>query len=618
MSDAVNVGSNLSEQTKRLFDKRRISKMYDREGRRKAFLAIQEAKNERACLQDRISDEHQKLDHVQQSLDSLKALREERLEMLRQFEDSAKKNIWLGLSQRLKKLLWGEDAFAKTLKEAISKFNQNIEVLLALAEEIEDNLQRLTQDLATIPSTKEILAKYYEQVPLLPLSREEKLLLLKPEVLSELSLEEYMKLWQRLNPHFLTHVTRQGFRDDVWTYHNVGLNEFHNNFTSLLRDGRILRPSLALLGLRSRNESTVKRFLEPLLSYPTKEEAIIELDRVLNCGLAASPKYPDSTSVHFAAQSVSENLYGSEQGNNIFVVYPTDVLASQHLFAFVGSQDGFDNHNGMAWNDVFVWPRSLENPGISIDSGIVFLPEDTLVDPETGSKYASKVENVDGNNVRVKIKDDAMIAAFAEWAENLSENSPVIQTFKKYQEQNTDGTKDACFRAVKDEMINLGFTPEVATNLASFLTGINTSSNPDLRVVKIKAGFDRFLATGTIYFGSSKEEAAILLLEETNSNWKRPANPITSKEYWENYFSNNPNDRPKRIVYYKGNPTKAVLEFLRKYGIEKSDLYPLDEFRENHVSDMKNDIRVWAGYDELLQVATEIINQHYSTQSRDK
>jgi hypothetical protein len=55
MSDAVNVGSNLSEQTKRLFDKRRISKMYDREGRRKAFLAIQEAKNERACLQDRIS-----------------------------------------------------------------------------------------------------------------------------------------------------------------------------------------------------------------------------------------------------------------------------------------------------------------------------------------------------------------------------------------------------------------------------------------------------------------------------------------------------------------------------------------------------------------------------------
>ena len=96
MSDAVSVESNLPKQTEikaRLFDKRRISKMYDREGRRKAFLAIQEAKNERACLQDRISDEHQKLDHVQQSLDSLKALREERLEMLRQFEDSAKKTF---------------------------------------------------------------------------------------------------------------------------------------------------------------------------------------------------------------------------------------------------------------------------------------------------------------------------------------------------------------------------------------------------------------------------------------------------------------------------------------------------------------------------------------------
>ena len=524
-----------------------------------------------------------------------------------------KKNIWLGLLQRLKKLLWGEDAFTKTLKEAISKFNQDIEVLLAQAEEIEDNLQRLTQDLATIPSTKEILAKYYEQVPLLPLSREEKLLLLKPEVLSELSLEEYMKLWQRLNPHFLTHVTRQGFRDDVWAYHDAGLDEFHNNFTSLLRDGRILRPSLALLGLRSRNESTVKRFLEPLLSCPTKEEAIIELDKVLNRGFAASPKYPDRTSVHFAAQSVSENLYGSEQGNNIFVVYPTDVLASQHLFASVGSKNGFDDQIGSHWNDVFVWPRSLENPGISIDLGIVFLPEDTLVDPETGSKYASKVENVDGNNVRVKIKDDAVIAAFVEWAENLSQNSPVIQTFKEYQEQNTDGTEDACFCAVKDEMINLGFTPEVATNLASFFTGINTSSKTYPIV-----GFDQFLKTGTIYFGSSKEEAAILLLEKTNSNWKRSENPITSKEYWENYFSNNPNDRPKRIVYYKGDPTKAVLEFLRKYGIEKSDLYPLDEFRENHVSDMKNDIRVWAGYDELLQVATEIINQHYSTQSRDK
>jgi hypothetical protein len=354
-----------------------------------------------------------------------------------------KKNIWLRLLQRLKKLLWGEDAFAKTLKEVISKLNQNIEALLAQTNEIENNLQRLAQDLATIPSIKEILAKYYEQVlakyheqvRLPPLSREEKLLFLKPEVLSELSLEEYMKLWRGLNPHFLAHVTRQGFRDDVWTYHDAGFNQFHNNFNNLLQDGRILRPILALLGLTSRNKSTVERFLGPLLSYPTEEEALIELDKVLNRGLDVSPKYPDITSVHFAAQSVSEDLYGSEEGNNVFVVYPTDVIASQHLFAFVGSRDGFDDDSGGYWNDVFVWPRDLENPGIPIDSGIVFLPEDTLVDPETGSKYASRVENVDGKDVRVKIEDDAVIAAFVEWVENLNENSPVIQAFKKYREK---------------------------------------------------------------------------------------------------------------------------------------------------------------------------------------
>src|SRR6185503_4609999 len=97
--------------------------------------------------------------------------------------------------------------------------------------------------------------------------------------------------------------------------------------------------------------------------------------------------YPDKIAVHFAAQMVADQFYGGERNNEVFFVYPSDFIASQHEYAFNGWEKDFTKpQSETKWNDVFVWPSNLENPGISVDAGLVFLPDHTPVDPETGSK----------------------------------------------------------------------------------------------------------------------------------------------------------------------------------------------------------------------------------------
>src|SRR3989344_2068460 len=64
------------------------------------------------------------------------------------------------------------------------------------------------------------------------------------------------------------------------------------------------------------------------------------------------------------------------------------------------------------WNDVFIWPSSVDNPGVLVDAGMVFLPETTLVDPETGSKYTSEMRTAEGEEKRVMIEDEKLISAF--------------------------------------------------------------------------------------------------------------------------------------------------------------------------------------------------------------
>src|SRR5690606_22818361 len=111
-------------------------------------------------------------------------------------------------------------------------------------------------------------------------------------------------------------------------------------------------------------------------------------ESTLNQQAAAAEPYPDDASIHFATGKVLDTFYGGEQGNQVFAVFPADVIASQYNFSFNdGGKTTFDAHENDEWNDLFVYPNDTSDPGIDLDVGLVFLPKSTVVDKETGSQY---------------------------------------------------------------------------------------------------------------------------------------------------------------------------------------------------------------------------------------
>ncbi|KKS54833.1 MAG: hypothetical protein UV20_C0029G0012 [Candidatus Magasanikbacteria bacterium GW2011_GWA2_42_32] len=325
----------------------------------------------------------------------------------------------------------------------------------------------------------------------------------------------------------------------------------------------------------------------------------------LNHSLATAPNYPDKTAVHFAAQIVADGYYGGEKSNEVFFLYPSDVLASQHDFAFNGwGKDFTKPQSETKWNDVFVWPSTLDNPGIPVDAGVVFLPEKTPVDPETGSKYASEVKVVDGEEKRVMIEDEKLVSAFVEWAQNLTDESPATMALKEYEQKRNywkeQDQQRSCIDVFRQEMIKLSFCEEAADDLGTDV-------------------FVEWMGMGKLHWQEdiAFEEAMQRLLKKSGANWKRAENTISTREYWKVYFEQHPEQKPKHLVFYDGTPTTAIHEFQTRHNIGQADTSKKEGdllgFDERHVLDMREDPRANRGYDELVATAHRIIEEHYRT-----
>lgn len=578
---------------KELVDPRTISKKTDVEGRSETAQAILEARAGARSTRDSIAEKEQKVQEIaeltstsyQQGREKAKALTE-RLETL---------------VVKLKSVVGAGDKQASVLQGEIDAIKSERDALYSQSYAIEDELKTLREKQAEIPSPKQLLEAYYEKIATQPLTNEQKRELLKPEVLASLSTEEYIALWRRLNPHFLAHVTRQGFRDhNAMIYHSAGLEEFHNGFLNVMEDERLLRPSIALAGLKNRDEASVRQWLNDwVLQAEDQQQAKERLNNLLHFHLASAPKYPDETAVHFAAQIVADGYYGGESSNEVFFIYPSDVLASQHPFAFNGwEKDLTRPQSETKWNDVFVWPESVDNPGIPIDAGIVFLPENTPVDPQTGSKYASEVRVIDGQEKRVMIEDTALVDSFVEWGKKLDDQSPLKKLFTAYKEERhycQQELKEECFTSIIRELESLGFRADASAALASKL----------ISEMYWRDSFDQEILQG--------------IAKGSGAHRKRAENTIPAKKYWENFFSNNLHLRPKHVQYYDGDPTTAVLEFQQQNNIGRADTSKTDGqllgFEDHHVQDMEKNPRVNDGYDDLIAKADKIISDHYGAKA---
>lgn len=604
------IEQNFSSDPKlQLIDRRAISKKHDTEGRQATAKTIDAVGTKRAILRNDIKTKEADMGERETLAQQQSELKKAKILELKKHSETLVARLRSALEK-----LGVRDAKAENIRAKIAAAAGKIEELQDQNWRTAREMEGLKSSEAELPTVQQLLEAYYKKMETVPLSNEEKRELLKPENLAALSLEEYIKLWRRLNPHFLSHVTRQGFRDhNAMVYHSGGMQEFHDGFTSVLQDGKLLRPPLAVRdGLRARDEATVKQFLSKwVLTADNEDEAKDRLNSTLNFSLATAPNYPDKTAVHFAAQIVADAYYGGEEDNEILFLYPTDTLASQHNFAFNGSEKDFTQpQNETKWNDIFVWPNSLDNPGIMVDAGIVFLPENTPVDPKTGSKYASKIEQIDGAEQRMMIEDDKLVAAFVSWAKNLNDESPVIKAYQDYTRKEIhyvderEHAQKTCYDVFRREIMNLGFSEEAAMAVTRELfrdcTGIN-----------------QYQYDGKIGFGESKEAAALEKLRAAGANWKRVETTITAKQYWETFFSENPQQRPKHIVYYNGDPTAAIAEFQRLNNIGQADVSKTEGvllgFEDRHIAKMKTDPRANQGYDELVTMAHGIIAEHYGT-----
>ena len=212
-----------------------------------------------------------------------------------------------------------------------------------------------------------------------PYSKEDIVQYFSPEHLASLSLEEYILLLRRFPSQMITHVTRQGIRDHVGAVnHHAGMNKLWNGFKDVVEDGA-LKSSFAIHVTDNAKEEAIVNFLN--LKNKTREEAVRDIDYIVGEDTQNHHgSFADRRSVHFATEEVADIHYGAETGNEIFFAYPSALIASQYVFSGQLTEANGGYHNNL-------WVFADEKGGLNLDVGLVFIPKDVQVDPETGSKY---------------------------------------------------------------------------------------------------------------------------------------------------------------------------------------------------------------------------------------
>jgi len=429
--------------------------------------------------------------------------------------------------------------------------------------------------------------------------------LFREEVLEKLTLEQYMELWRSGSSSFVSHVTRQGFCDRLASGFGMpsAVGSHRDGFKDVTSSGKKLLPVLAhVWDIRELNQNTVYKFLvdHDVLKKESTAKALEALEDALSGGLANVASYPDQSAFHFAVQDVLDNTYGAEFNNNIFYIFPSDLIASQKHFYFSSKSTFLEGVGKHISNDVFVWEEKFSDSGISVDSGIVFIPKDTPVDPETGSKYILAKD--ESGNITVE-EDKKRINALVTWIEEnrgfLEAYHRRIDSLKKRRstaDSEIDSIRRLTFSHFTKTLKNgFGMTQSEAERL---LEGIIPFMHSDGNVAGEKL--------------ASREEMQGFA-QKYSLSYKRPLNTVCSQEYWLSYFDQHPERKPSHVVFYDGDPTNAVQGFLRENGVSaRSTEESLLGFDKNHIKDTTKDARAWPGHKELYDKARTIIEEHYS------
>ena len=409
------------------------------------------------------------------------------------------------------------------------------------------------------------------------------------EFLASLSLKDYQVLLSRFPQEMVTHVTRQGVRDHAaMMWHSRGVGEYANGFKDLLADGR-LRSAIGRTLVAKEQDKAIANLLI-LDTHKGKEKALEYLDRITSKTQGGQGTYSDRSSVHFAVEEVADTYYGAERGNEIFLAYPAAMIASQYFFSGQLKYAGDSQ-----WNDAWVWAN--EERGIDLDAGIIFIPADAQVDEKTGSRYELGQDKAPVVN---KEYEDALLSAvnsnyFLDFAEKVQ------QVIAKAPKGNV--TSGSEFVELKSE-IGRAFgihDPRLVEILLRY------GSVEALKWARKTSDSGNEIEPGTVVREKVKEELGM-----AGIYYRLAQNPVSSKEYWEKYFSEHPELRPSKIVYYTGgDPSKALNDWRKGLGLHKQSPDKAVGFHGNEMREA-DDPRMKAGMDRFRNLALKVIEDYYA------
>lgn len=496
--------------------------------------------NKKNDLEERLKKDKNQLKGIKQNVNSYN----NQLENHQNYINNASRN-WFSRLWNNKKI--------KNSKEKISEISDEISSERKQRNKYKDELQKDKSKLSKIenhPSyekQKEVLGNFYneakEKWKNLDYTKEEVSRYFSNENLKSLSLDDYVFLLKRFPVHFATHVTRQGIRDHTGhTEHGTGRGKYHNNFIEILKDKKINSIKNSLM-----NKGDSKKNIRDILPEDDSKEEAVNFLREVCFESPYEPgkgSYADINAVHTATDDVADSYYGAERNNEIFFVFPSLNIASQYNFKGSLKDGTSDMHN-----DLWIWGKE----GLDINTGVTFIPKNAEVNPKTGSKYKlnKNGEPVENKELENKIRKNYETLADIAWKEDHT-----ILNRKKY--------------------------PEKISELRKYLSNLGINNKKMKNFLLDEGGI------GILKFGNSSEDDKEIkrVMEESRTQYKLAENTTSSKKYWENFFQQNPELKPNKIVYYEENdPNEALKNWKEKNDLEKSYRgdYALG-FKENYIN----------------------------------
>ncbi len=549
---------------------RRFSKKESQEERDALAASLKERRAQARETRTGLEAERDVLEPQQQEAESsLEANRTEQLKLLEELGELAETLAGLQEGAVDKMLnffkirsLRGE---IKTGTEELDSLEEVLETGAATVDKMRTRLREIIQELQDNSSrdtawASEQLATFYqrtmdtwERAPYTPEDAEEHF---SEERLVQMPLDEYVALLKRFPSEMVTHVSRHGVRDHTGHIgHQAGVGEYHNSFKALLEDGR-LKSVISRIVKENFSKESVAEVANMNQAEDRETAELLARQMVDSFNLGGPGSYADLSAIHFAAQEVADIYYGAERGNEAFVVYPSVFIDAQY-----GYQGNLSEAGGGYWNDQ--WIFATEQNGISLDAGIVFLPEAAQVGRETGSRY----EVVEGKGVINKeyVEQVGSLLGKSMFDEIMNEIRTELGRFNAFQNVPKD-LMDRLHERVEKE---LGVTDErLRDALVTYRAGMEL---PLSKESLMASRGDLINQNNLVYELQVLDQRIEGLLSDEGIYYKQAPDMISSKDYWEQYFKDNPQERPSKIVYYtQSDPTRALRAWKEQEGLSKT------------------------------------------------